>query len=144
MEMKDRVEAVLKIYREREGDEEDTHYELNRLKAWLEEYLSITKETELLEKLKKDWQDITFSKRLARWDEKLLQVISGDKEWAVDVDERGRPIKPAPYYPATTGTTLSLGGAGTGATWSNTATTATQQQLEELKKAFKEYKEGKE
>ena len=142
MEMKDRVENFLKVARERYGDDNEMRRELRYL---LDGLANLVREnTDLLITLKAEWTKIEMDYQVSQWDERFLKAVANEKEWEVDVDERGRPIKLAPYYPTTTGlSTVTLGGAGTGATWANTATTAstTQQQLEELKKAFKEWKE---
>lgn len=78
MDMKDRVDNLLTVIRERVTDENANVYELLTLRQRLEQYLERAGLMDLKDQLCKEWDDIIFNHELAQWDEAFLKAVAGE------------------------------------------------------------------
>jgi hypothetical protein len=128
MEMKDRVENLLKIAREIDSDNDARSWGIGKLRDGLQELIQ---DTELRKHLAVEWEKMLYEKRLARWDEEFLKITSGEESVTTIKPSSGfgqAPIKGQGQqvtYPTVTatGTTLNLANNATAATWATPTTT---------------------
>ena len=157
MEMKDRVEGFLKVTRERVIDAETSEimWNMNDLYNELRELIGES-DQDLLDSLTAQWDKFWHERKIQKWDEKFLKVISGDDERSQLMVERranqtpqrvrqGAPIT-YPTIAGTTNMTLSTtNNASTGATWvtNNTIASNIDKDLALIKAELKKFKEGR-
>ena len=151
MEMKDRVEGFLKVTRERVIDAETSEimWNMNDLYNELRELIGES-DQDLLDSLTAQWDKFWHERKIQKWDEKFLKVISGDDEnerrmvgWEkigqVPVKGQGQQVSYG------TGQTLTVPNGSTGATWVTTNTIASNidKDLALIKAELKKFKEGR-